>query len=410
MDGVPQQFEFEQAHEEFEHEEASADREAGPTLFAEPGLPDNLEEIRQSEIDFSSFGKVRTLTETQSMPSDVYDPMSEVYTNQGASLVVVPGMFAGAQAPVATQLAPPMPFYLEPGPKSFHVARALAPLRRDLEAAFAAGGVEWGASAESPCGFACTAFALGGEVPFACDVFASGSIPSGHLVDFRHLGGCRYAFAQVAAGLAAHLKVAFPGGGLAAPLPFAPPPLSAAFLALPVPAPKRAAPAAPDGEAATLAYLGELLAADAPRALQRQGARAAGALATADPRFAAAAGGSSAVGARLAQLAGDAELDPATRAAGFAALAAVCGGGGGGAWLEAAAVPAAVRGCQDGAHHVKREALRCVEALARQRGLAAPLVRGGVVPLLEAEAGGGDGCRDDGAVRFAESALRLIRA
>jgi hypothetical protein len=111
-------------------------------------------------------------------------------------------------------------------------------LVQDLRAAFGAcgvaaddGSVDGGKA--TGCAWDCTLERALARVRFEVRVFATddrGSQAAAHLVEVRHLGGCRYAFAEGAAALATHLRVAFQGGPGAGCSPRAalrsPPPLS----------------------------------------------------------------------------------------------------------------------------------------------------------------------------------------
>ena len=288
----------------------------------------------------------------------------------------------------------------------------------------------------------------------------------GHLVEVRRLSGCRYAFSEVAAGLAGRLGAARYLDGPALAMPSAPPALSKdALLGMPTlrravsgeagagapigaaaPPPAAEAPDVPEAlsasadEVCTAQHVTALLAPAAGLQSQIQGCRAAGALAAgiescmgscalrgccgADHRGHAklfAAGGAwLGVASRVAELA----AEPATGASPvhepllaelrFAAMGAVatvsalqhvCAD-----WLANEAVAAAAGGVAGGEAdpHTRREALRATEALAtRDTALAQQLAAvEGLTEALESEA---SGRADDAAQKYAQGALAACR-
>jgi hypothetical protein len=328
-------------------------------------------------------------------------------------------------------------------------------LQKNLEAGFTTSSVAFAASETQPCAYDCSVVRELSVVEFEVRIFSTEEKPS-HLVEVRHMRGCRYAFSEASTDLANVLKVTFVGMAKnKSKLLSGPPPLPDSLLELPslkraTSGPKEA-PSAPvempplplclgdEDEVCTCAHVMMLLSAEASTTMRCQGCRAAGALASslaetmgscelkgscgADHRnhhLLFAEGGSWVqIADRVAALAkvsaGEEETreEEECRTVAMAAVANIsqlqhcCA-----TWLSGA-VKTVAAGAADDQPHIRREALRAAEALAsRDKSLAAALVRAGVVPALELQAEGGteDQSPDLAAQRFAQGALRACRA
>jgi hypothetical protein len=249
----------------------------------------------------------------------------------------------------------------------------------------------------------------------------------GHLIEIRRLSGCRIGFAVVLADLSRHLAVAIPGaGGICAAFPAS----SIDALAAPevfdysIYGASAALAAAVDPNALTRIHLLALMAPESGRGQAAQGARAAAALAAGSPAMSSlltCEGGSlTAVADRVLELVAAADDD--VRCAAMSAVASIAEvmrmsglvtatlsvpGGSRRMWLDAAVV-AAAKCCRDDHPHVRREALRCAQALATASGeLAARFVSLGAKPIfaLYAEAADDGACPDKPAELFAQLAL-----
>lgn len=280
-------------------------------------------------------------------------------------------------------------------------------------------------SEEQPCAYDCKVMRQFSLVEFELRIFGDAKQ---HLVEVRHMRGCRYAFSEASEDLAKELKVSFPGAGK--PLARAPPALNLADSLLNMPSLKRASssdpsslnqtakenassfrsiaritdtqePASPGtacemDETCTCAHVMRLLDAQASGAMRCQGCRAAGAMAQslcenmqscelkgvncgADHKnhhlLFAQGGPWVEIAQRVASLAqGDAVAEgylleheeEEVRAVAMAAVATISQLQHVCATWLSSAVAVAVLGCteSDASPHVKREALRATEALA----------------------------------------------
>jgi hypothetical protein len=219
--------------------------------------------------------------------------------------------------------------------------------------------------------------------------------------------------------LARHLRVTIPGaGGMRAAL------AAPSIDLLPMPAafdfsifgpPPAAFGAAVDPDALTRVHLLSLMAAESGWGQAAQGARAAAALAASPATsalFTCESGALTAVADRVLEIV--ASEDDEVRCAAMSAvaniaeaMASIASSGSRRAWLEAA-VAAAAKCCRDDHPHVRREALRCAQALAAASGaLAARFVSLGAKPMFALYAEGADdgACPDKAAERFAKVAL-----
>jgi len=175
--------------------------------------------------------------------------------------------------------APLKPSYIYLVQTTFKTTLPLSEAITQLEAAFPRVSFDWTASSEHPCVYECTAVRLRGLVELEICIFYDGA---NHLVEIRHLSGCRYAFSEAASDLAEQLKVDWIGGSAAFRMPFAPPPLPAGVALEPPPGftgkiltPKQYAAQACEP---VLSLLGQ----ESPHFMQLQGARAAGGFAAGD--------------------------------------------------------------------------------------------------------------------------------
>lgn len=272
------------------------------------------------------------------------------------------------------EVAPFKPDYLELARTTFPSPKKLDTLRSDLNRAFPACSIDvLGAAEDFPCGYACTALRLHSVVEFEVCIFAQPLPKTGHLVEVRHLMGCRYAFSQAAADLTKCLGVDFSEGFK--PLAFGPPPLPAGFTP-------------PSADFVPLALPGPctvclaLLAPESSCTDQIQGARAAAALAAPhdgistapccdqEAHYFAAGGEGCAVADRILVVAVEADSAElrAVAAAAMANIAALAHAAP--YWLiRATAVVAKL--AEDESLHVRREALRAGASLAtRDKALA----------------------------------------
>jgi len=445
---------------------------AAPPATGDFGLPVDLEEISARNSDeFEATGEVtRTVAALDLGPEKPlgFDPASTEFDVNRVGFVASSALFASSEVqPKELASAPPLPFFVRPVRTSFRSAAALETLQEDLEVGFAACSVAFSPSETQPCAYDCSVVRELSVVEFEVRIFSTAEKPR-HLVEIRHMRGCRYAFSEASTDLASQLKVAFVGVGACnkSKLLSGPPPFPDALLELPSlkratsgnapsdedsaklkAAPEDAAAPPPfplslgdEEEVCTCAHVMQLLSAEASSAMRCQGCRAAGSLAAslaetmgscelqgscgADHRnhhLLFAEGGSWVqIAERVAALAKppaagveEAREEEECRTVAMAAVANIsqlrhcCA-----AWLTEA-VQTVVAGAADDQPHVRREALRAAEALAsRDKELAAALVRAGVVPTLEFQAEGGDGDQspDLEAQRFARGALRACRA
>jgi len=298
-----------------------------------------------------------------------FDPYAEAFSH-GA--VFAPGS-AGFERP-RRDVAPPKPSYLDLERTTYKTTRPLATVKEHLEAAFPEVSFDWTVSAEHPCGYECTAMRLLGRIELEICIFSEGAA---HLVEIRHLFGCRYAFSEAASDLAKQLKVDWIGGSAEFKMPFAPPPLPAGVALEPPPGFSGAVLTPEQYAAQACEPVLSLLSKESPRSMRLQGARAAGKFAAGDIEgklFATGCPGI-AIAARLVELVQveqgaskhtDKEMQCVAMAAiaNVAALAHACP-----EWSSGPVVKVITEGADDSDAHVKREALRAAFSLT-SRGFA----------------------------------------
>lgn len=129
-------------------------------------------------------------------------------------------------------------------------------VRNTLTTAFAAHDVVFAASAQHRCGYSCSAFP-GTLIEFEVGIFEESREPTRHVVEFRHMFGCRYAASHFITHLGESIGMIFPGR----PLPMGPPPLPN--------------PIEPSEEAVRQScdFLRSLIAGDSSRSMVEQGLR-----------------------------------------------------------------------------------------------------------------------------------------
>lgn len=308
------------------------------------------------------------------------------------------------------------PFYLRTARTSFRSPKPLPQLLKDISGALEAKNIEVEVeNAAEPCRLSCSAVRLLSVVAFEIRVFTCDAGPGGkHLVEMRGLSGCRYAFSDLAADLASHLKVSYVGAtGKPKAAAFCPPAFpadAAAVLDMPSlklassdvkpPAAPAETPGTPEDEACTAIHVAALLVAGADEESLVAGCRACGSLAAEleacmkscahhgkcganhhGHHFLFASGGPwVGLASRVAELAkvgeGEVRIVAMAAVANVAALEHVCVD-----WLAAAVTTVADGAAVDGSDSsadalVRREALRAAEALAqRDPGLAAALAK-----------------------------------
>ena len=274
----------------------NADGPAPP--IADLGFPDGL----AAAVEFDPFEYTSRLPQGQNKPETqtgehVDDPYAEAFAH-GA--VFTPGS-AGFEKP-RRDVAPPTPSYLGLERTTYKTTRPLATVKEHLEAAFPEVSFDWKESTEHPCGYECTAMRLLGRIELEVCIFSEGPA---HLVEVRHLFGCRYAFSEAASDLAKQLKVDWIGGSGDFKMPFAPPPLSASVALEPPPGFSGPVLTPEQYAAQACAQVLSLLSSESPRSMRLQGARAAGKFAADDSEgmlFAAGCPGVH-IAARLVELA-----------------------------------------------------------------------------------------------------------
>ena len=128
--------------------------------------------------------------------------------------------------------APPKLTYYDLERTTYKTTKPLAEVEKDLKAAFPEVSFHGTTSSEHPCGYQCTAMRLLGRIEIEICIFSDGA---SHLVEIRHLFGCRYAFCEAASDLAKQLKVDWISGPAEFKMPYAPPPLPAGVALEPPP-------------------------------------------------------------------------------------------------------------------------------------------------------------------------------
>ena len=126
--------------------------------------------------------------------------------------------------------------------------------------------VDFARSRQHICGYAGSVVSLGVLVEFEVSIFAKGS---GHMVEVRHIHGCRFAFGNFADNFAKELGVVYEGGGRS--ISFAPPSLPADFSNIEVPV---------SVEVQNCDFLHSRIEQGAPRESVLQGVRSVGAMAS----------------------------------------------------------------------------------------------------------------------------------
>jgi len=360
--------------------------------------------------------------------STLNEPESVEYQSryQGAGFEAHAGLFKSSQSSSAThaQSAPPLPFFLQPPRTSYRSNKTLEVLKSELEVAFSECSVAF-TLGEKSCRYSCSALHTLTLIHLDVNIFYS---EDSLLVEIHHISGCRYAFGEISDLLAASLNVKFADSSSAVPL--APPPIPDSLPDLPVLNRASSSELKCNEEVCNCDYAMELLNSPT-RSTILQGLRATGALVA---TLAAAMESCTHCGAcgahhyhheklfaegghwvplanRIGELSQNDDDEIRTVAMGvvanISALKNVCC-----KWLEST-IPTLVAGVADDLPHLRREAMRSVEAVAtHDKKLAAKLVRSGVVPSLELEANGGeeDQSPDMAMQSLAQGALQACRA
>jgi len=98
------------------------------------------------------------------------------------------------------------PEYVRPSRTSFSTKKKLSVLVREIDKAFKSASI---VASFDEFSWDCSALRLGALVSFTVRVFLLPDRSKGHLVEMRHLSGCRHSFSVVSGELAAHLQVSF---------------------------------------------------------------------------------------------------------------------------------------------------------------------------------------------------------
>ncbi len=156
-----------------------------------------------------------------------------------------------------SERAPTIPVYWgELARTSCRTADDVPAIRNTLTTAFEAHQVVFAASAQHRCGYSCSAFP-GTLIEFEVGIFEESREPMRHVVEFRHMFGCRYAASHFITSFGESIGMFFPGR----PLPMGPPPFMDSI------EPSEAA------VRQSCDFLRSLLASDSSRSMVEQGLR-----------------------------------------------------------------------------------------------------------------------------------------
>jgi hypothetical protein len=397
-------------------------------LVADFGFPANIDDISVKNVnEFDPTGDItrNIACLDMSQPENALRSTPAEY-EPGAMFQPSKALFEPEALSFASEeIVPPLPFFLQPARTSFRSQNNLSTLRSELEAAFAKCSVAF-VQLETACGYSCSALRQSTVIKIDVNIFES---DSDLLVELRQVSGCRYAYSEVTSLLAEALQVAF--AECMNCLPPCPPELTEEELAnMPELKKTPSADSKCDDEVRTSEYAMQLIGEDVPRSTLVQGLRAVSTIIDSmsstentcalcgacgadhcnhESMFAKGGHGVR-LAQRVAELAGSSDEDVRSVAmaavANIASLDNVCS-----KWMNQT-IPTLVAGAQDDEPHVRREALRSIEALAsKSEKMAAKLVRAGAVPTLELEANGGEDHQspDLAMQAYAEGALAACR-
>jgi hypothetical protein len=364
------------------------------------GLPLEIKEIFPSpDQEFEASGEEKTRALTALDFRSQVDQTPEVEFDAGANFQASQSIFAPASLDskqvLNTVSAPSLPSYLRPAKTSFRSVKPIAFLMPELEHAFELYSVNFMAGENGPCTYACSVMVLLAMVEFEVRIFAADC--KEHLIEFRHLSGCRYAFSSSfnnisqkfveVSSVSTHVPMKF------APLPFG----DLEDLEMPSLAMSR-----------NVDHEVNMIASTASFDSMLQGVRAVGSIHDIDMN-----GFGMPLAKRVTELASSKTESDELRGVAMGALANIASIENISLdWLNSS-VDTVVAGVEDEQPHVRREAIRSLEIMSkRDSALAAKFVRAGVVPLLELEAEGGseDAVKDIPAQQFAKGALAACRA
>ena len=271
-------------------------------------------------------------------------------------------------AAVSTEVntAPNNPGYWEYTRTTFASPKPLGTIRLEIATGFNNMSVDFKQSRQHVCGYAGSVVSLGALIEFEVSIFAEGS---GHMVEVRHMYGCRFAFGHFAENFAKELKVVYQGGGRE--IPFAPPPLPADFPVIEIPY---------DAVAQNCQFLHDRIEKGAPRESVLQGLRSISSMAS-DPTHASqfeAGGHAGVLAVRTAAIFNESGGDTEVRVTAMHAFANI-------AELKNALVPSAEintsvlnGGLKDENFHVKDHAVRAALGLAQNGDLVKIMIEEGI--------------------------------
>jgi hypothetical protein len=369
------------------------DDEKNETVY---GLPLNIDSISPIDEFDPTTKKVTRTMELDIRPAE----QQPVEFDAGASFAAESSLFALSSPPSTSTVgvqeqAPPIPFYLKVSKTSFHSSKSISVLKPEIEQMFAKNAVKYSSEPNSPFFYDCSMVCLLSLIEFEVRIFSS---DKKHLVEFRHLSGCRYGFGE------AYKTLAEPFVPVKSFAALKPPPLFLDNV---------------DDELSDLSmptlqksvdYEMSMLSDDKNVQAQMNGARVVG---SADDMDFSDDGFGLPLANRLTELASSKTEDDELRVVAFGSIAKLTRVENiSNDWLNGA-VNTIVEAVGDDHPHIRRQALQSLETMAkRDNTLATKFVVAGVVPLLEHEEAGGseDQSPDLVAQGFARQALLACRA
>lgn len=300
--------------------------------------------------------------------------------------------------------APLKPFHLKIEMTSFHSSKPLSLLIPELEDGFECFSVNY-ATDETPCIYSCSVLHQLALVEFQVRVFATQANVD-HLIEFRHLSGCRYSYSDVFK----HLSEPFVGSNSKSRMLKKLAPLTLCTedeLAMPS--------LFSSSPSSVVDHEVSLLSDEAGLISNIQGVRAVG---CSQSNINMCDGGFGVpLASRITELASSTNENDELRTVALGAIANMAATENiSNAWLNNT-VDTVVAGVEDDHPHIRREAMRSMESMAKKQGNAgatfvAKFVRAGMIPLLEIEASGGVEGQglDVPAQTYARGALEACRA
>jgi hypothetical protein len=294
------------------------------------------------------------------------------------------------------EFAPNIPIYWGDLARThFFTDERLLPTIRKLTRTFYRNSVDFGPSKEHQCGYACTAVYKGATIEFEVCIFSQNGR---HIVEIRHMMGCRFSFSHFAEVLAMDLGVVFSGGGR--PLPFGPPPLPADFPVVEQPE---------SAERDACHFVSELISNGSPSYMIIQGLRSAGSMTLDKSRIKLfmADGHGLPIMENIIELFKKMDGDFEIQIIAMWALANVAEVSNASIiLLDKLAEPFIVDAITSTNAHVRREALRATAALSKYDNLAKKLVKANILNIIDKDTG----ASDMAAGQFASATLVACRS